>query len=295
MNEPADAFKNGAKSWLRVTPPVRPSQSDLCQFEAALCTRREQSVLIMGLTPELVDLSVSKKANRTTVMEVRAAAIEELPLVAKEDWGDVEFLRADWRSRNANLQGRFSLVLGHGSFVHLDFPDEWISVLQTLSTYLLRDGRIVLKVFCRPTSLGSLSQRMQQIGPTLTELTLIDPAVAHRKLSEITTSLKLHALAESIAEDGRIDQRAMQDKVNSLASHVKDNLGSPELWQTFEPDYGGATPSDYDDVRPLSAPPLKRCLETIEKAGFHVRAMSDRNEIFDGAFHFLHITRAERD
>ncbi len=276
-----------AAAWLRVTEPVRPSNADIKFFGRVLGSKLKPNVLVLGLTPELIDAALAISPRKISVIEIRQRAIRELVSLASQDWSSVDFIPASWMDELPDLHASFDVIVAHGSFVHLRYPSQWLGALRILRHYLAKDGRIALKLFSRPYFTQSVHERLSEYRSHILEIAETGETSSHRDFASITTVLKLSALSESILPSGEIDQQTLEIKIKELSREVRRLISGTELWEVFSSDYDAATPRDYDGVIPLSAPSINKCIELFCHAGFDVDVSECPDTRFVGAFHYI--------
>jgi len=231
--------------WNMVTEPIRPSTHDLHTFRSMIRAEDVRSILILGVTPELIDLAITESIEHIAVVDIRGHAFEDLKIHASKDWESVEFIHSDWRANVPHFAAAFNLILGHGSFVHLEYPDWWIKTLDLLNLYLINNGKIVLRTFFRPNRAIDFRIFFQDNVDTIIELSNDYSLSNAYSFAKLTTLLKLHALINSIRINGTIDQAALEANITWLFDQVERAIGSSDLWKVFASEFEGATPNEY--------------------------------------------------
>ena len=148
-----------ARQWSRVGPPLRPSPDDLAVAEAELRAwsattgRRDSTLLVLGVTPELCSLA--------TLETARGIAIDRSMDMIRAVWpgplrsGDLA-LCGDWR-RLPLAESSVDLVFADGCLSTLPFPAGYMEVCAELRRVLAANGRCVLRCFVQaetPEPLG---------------------------------------------------------------------------------------------------------------------------------------------
>ncbi len=151
-NEPS-YWNHLAQLWSLLGSPLRPhSQDVLIASEAAsnlaanLLHRSNLQALLLGVTPELASMSWPEGTHLT-------AADLEPGMLAKVWPGDSSTrtsICADWLSLPFP-DAAFDFVLGDGCLVLLEYPDAYIKLAHSLRRCIRDDGRLMLRIFCRPS------------------------------------------------------------------------------------------------------------------------------------------------
>ena len=126
-------------SWRIVGSPARPDAAQVEVFRSAVKTATR--VLVMGTTPELIDLLLDKAVDRITAVERDPDTIEAMRRLATKDWAGVELVPGDWLDPRPAWRSAFDLVLCDGGLIFLPFPDDWRAVLTVVGLVITRGSR----------------------------------------------------------------------------------------------------------------------------------------------------------
>ncbi len=134
---PNDHWLNLAGQWNRLGPPLRPCAEDVENFRQAMSDDAGRC-LLLGVTPELADISV-----QLTAIDNSAAMIDALwsgrPVAILGDWLDLPFAPAT-----------FNTVIGDGCLVLLAQPVQQRRLFEQLVRVIAPGGKILLRVFVSP-------------------------------------------------------------------------------------------------------------------------------------------------
>ena len=136
--------------WMQLAPPLRPSPEDIAALERLWNPPPAPRVLILGATPELIDLALRRGARRVVAMDWQAAVFPAMRALATTDWTGVESVVRDWREPMPELDGGIDTVFGDGSTALLTFPDDWTILFRTVYRYLVPGGQLLLRTGIRP-------------------------------------------------------------------------------------------------------------------------------------------------
>jgi hypothetical protein len=150
--EDAAAVERLLAIWDAIAPPIRPSRANVADVARLAGGLRGRDVLILGATPELIDLAVAECARRIVAMDWSAPAFAAMRRLGRRDWSGVETLCWDWREPCPALLGRMEAVLGDGSLILLPFPRDWERVFRRLHEMLRPHGVVVVRCAFAPTA-----------------------------------------------------------------------------------------------------------------------------------------------
>jgi SAM-dependent methyltransferase len=132
-----------------LAPPLRPAPEEIAVAARWWNTGPGARVLVLGATPELVDLALQKGASRVIAMDWQAPVFPAMRRLGRENWEQVESLVSDWRTFVPELEGALDLVVGDGSLTMVPFPEDWETVFRHLWRYLVPGGRVFLRLAIR--------------------------------------------------------------------------------------------------------------------------------------------------
>ena len=79
------------EDWRLTTWPIRPDAARVELFRSAM--QGASSVLVMGATPELIDMLLTEGVDRVAAIELHPETMEAMRRLASEDWSRVELRR----------------------------------------------------------------------------------------------------------------------------------------------------------------------------------------------------------
>ena len=133
------------ENWSMYGCPIRPGREDILLFQAKLKSVEEPRVLILGCTPELVDMVLEENPLRVTIMDWFPPNIAAMKKMATKNWSRVEVIIRDWRTPLDDLTDRYNIVLGDGPFTFLRFPDDYLLICRNLNRYVSDGGLVVIR------------------------------------------------------------------------------------------------------------------------------------------------------
>jgi SAM-dependent methyltransferase len=146
-----DHWKEHARQWGLIGPPLRPSHEDLAELESQLRPvlanhPSDGIVLLLGVTPELSHLVLE-------VLQLRLiAADRSLPMI-RSIWASSSphsaVVQADWRHLPIASNTAVA-VIGDGCFTTIGFPEDYRQVLNAISLALKPGGIFTMRFFASP-------------------------------------------------------------------------------------------------------------------------------------------------
>src|SRR4029079_2595766 len=82
-------------------------------------------VLVLGTTPELIDMLLGKGVDRIAAIERDPDTIEAMVRLATRAWAVVELIAGDCLDPRPAWRSALDLVLCDGGLIFLPFPDGW--------------------------------------------------------------------------------------------------------------------------------------------------------------------------
>jgi hypothetical protein len=201
-------------------------------------------------------------------MELRSAGLQAYRNLACAPF---EPINGDWRELRQECTNSFDVILGHGPFIFLKFPDEWISTLAVIRQYLVPGGIVVMRHFHVPPKgymfekhYDRLLQEFERSNKKAVE------AVRSREFLKTVTSLRCSAILGATQADGVVNQA----KLDQLMEHEKRDIGhryaGEGIWERMRDEFDYPTAAGYGSVRPLAAPRLDQAVETLERGGLRI-------------------------
>ena len=110
--------------WSRLTVPVRPGPEglDLYREQIDLFTRKQ--VLVLGATPELVDMALRLGADRVVSIERNPEIMAAMRQLGEEDWSSVQMVVGDWLEHRSEFHAAFNCIVCDGGLLFLEFPGQ---------------------------------------------------------------------------------------------------------------------------------------------------------------------------
>ena len=217
--------------WNILAPPLRPSIYDVGLYARGLENRRCESILIQGVTPELVDLALSRGASRVIAVNKEKAYFTAMRHFARQDWSRLEAVVGDWRTFIPELGLNLDAVLGDGTLTLLTFPVEWKKVLQHTHQYLAPGGLLILRLSFQPEEPFDLDRYMRGMISRLdARSSETDPEKRFEFLREVVADIRIAFGVGTAETKGAVDRNRRADWVRLFHEEFAARLGHWEEW-----------------------------------------------------------------
>jgi hypothetical protein len=282
-----DTVERTLDSWELTTDPIRPSRADLVHMTAEIKKRfAKPRVLILGMTPELVNMAHQAGAVRIVVMELRSIGLE-----AYRQLVDVPFeaINGDWREFRPECEQAFDVVLGHGPFIFLAFPDEWIATLSVVRRYLARGGVVIMRHFHVPPAGYPFATNYERLLREFEARTNDTDEVAwENEFLKTVTSLRCSAILGATQADGVVNQLELDRLMAYEKRDIEQRYSGRTIWRRMRDEFDYPTAAGYGSVRPLAAPRLDQVRGVLERGGLHIKDVTMIGEQpTPGSFSFI--------
>jgi hypothetical protein len=273
------------KTWTLMTDPIRPSETELIEMRRRMDVFTRPHTLVLGVTPELVDMVLMAGVEKPVVFEVRGEAIEALKRFARQDWSRVEFIIDDWRNFRPELAGKFDVVIGHGTFLFLAYPEEWVTTLGYFCRYLADDGRLIVRHFVLPPEGHPLEPNYRRILEAFERSSEGRGREERlRRFIEAVTDIRSSAILAATGDDGRVNHSSMSTSMGWVTEDLRRRYEGEYIWEMMGPEFTDTMPKGYEEVWPLAAPTWNHTEDFLRKSGFAVDVRFIGNRPAEGVF-----------
>ena len=162
----AQAIDRYIKDWNCLKSPYRPTQLGLLRYKLSLNSvslPENSSVLILGSTPELIDLAIRSGVKIIVRIDQSMEILDAMEQLAEEDWDHVESHSRDWLSDNPPLAGQFDLIWSDGGPLFLPFPSHWSTLFERVASWLKPGGLLETKIQSPPFGTEETERRRQAL------------------------------------------------------------------------------------------------------------------------------------
>jgi hypothetical protein len=263
--------------WRLATPPIRPYGARLEVFRAIAAGAG--SALVMGSTPELIDLLVRAKVDRVAAIDAHAETQEAMRRLASEDWSRVELVVADWRHRRPRWDAAFERVLCHGGLHFVAFPDGWREVLGIFHGYLRPGGRLVTSSFSVAlTAMTARDAYTEAVAAFEAERPGLGPERQERRFAELVSWLKGVTLHGAVEAGGMVCLDRSAEAARWIATSLRQRYSGPAFDRIIQAIFGRSNPVGRDGANLIAAPTREQVEAEMVRGGFDVEVLaSDRH------------------
>jgi SAM-dependent methyltransferase len=193
----------------------------------------EKRVLVLGATPELVDMALELHAETVISVERIPAVMEGMRRVATRDWSSVQMLPEDWLEDRPDFHSAFNCVVCDGGLLFLDYPSQWERLFELVRRNLEPGGVFVAKEWAEPPGdrdyddlVNALITAFKPEGAGQT------PEQTRTAYMGLASELRVATLVNATREDGSFDQRALVDRSDRLLAALERKFPDPHMIET---------------------------------------------------------------
>ena len=216
--------------WSNLKVPVRPGPEGLELYRKEMEKFADKQVLVLGATPELVDMAVRLGASRVVSIERNPEIMAAMRQIGREDWSSVELVVGNWLDDRSAFHGAFNYIACDGGLLFLDYPGQWNCLFELVYTYLTPGGAFVAKEWAEPKSAPDYeivkARLLEAFDKKLPDL---DDAQTIEAFIRMASELRLAAFIGVTNADGSFVQAPLVSRLNALFEELKDRYPDPVL------------------------------------------------------------------
>ena len=216
--------------WSKLTVPVRPGPEGLDLYREQMNRFARQHVLVLGATPELVDMALQLGAERVFCIERNPEIMAAMRQLGEEDWSEVQMIAGDWLEKRPEFHAAFNCIVCDGGLLFLEFPEHWERLFELVYDYLLPGGVFVAKEWAEPegsreyeTVKSDLIRMFEQQRPVKSD----EPEA--KAFIRLASKLRLAAFIGLTCEDGSFAQEPLVARLDALIEELEKRFPDPEL------------------------------------------------------------------
>lgn len=252
-----------------LTPPIRPSNAVVAEFRRHFEAAAGKPILILGATPELVDLANDFGCPHIVAMDWNADTFEAMRRIARTDWNRVRFRHGNWTISVPEFGGAFGCVACDGGPLFLRYPGEWRATSEAAYGYLEPGGRWVSRAVDWPSGDPPFEACLAlHVDEFLARRPRLDPDGELAAFKTLTVLIRVRSFHRVVDENGLIDQKEFARRNDYAACFLFEGFPEPRFREVVEMNLLRlARPSPHQSELVSIAPPeLARRL--IEEIGF---------------------------
>ncbi|MBC2715776.1 MAG: hypothetical protein HF978_10750 [Desulfobacteraceae bacterium] len=269
--------------WSLFDFPLRPGKEDLRAFKSLLPEIQTGQGMVLGATPELVDLLLGQKGLKVKIMDHFEASVKAMEILGHSDWSTVEISFSDWLTRADNLTAGINVILGDNAFLFLKFPNEWRKLIENLNSYLVEGGRIVARGFFKPGVTFNFQSYFDKSLSRIQAINQKSPSEADiRTFSKEISALRLCTALEAAGPYGLIDRKERNQRICSVKEKLAQSFDHPSCREIIEAVLFLETKKEGELI-PTSIPDWSEVKILFETSGFTIASdIPLENEDFPG-------------
>jgi SAM-dependent methyltransferase len=262
--------------WRALGPPLRPSPEDVEAFSQNWKAGEGLRVLILGVTPELVDLAVRKKSSRVIAMDCSRPAFTAMRIFGRENWDRVEALPNEWQIFLPDLEGTLDMVLGDGSLTMLAFPAEWEQILKNTHRYLGPGGRMILRLPFQPEEPFNLEMYMKETFSRFDhECAGAGDDQRLKLFRNLISEMRIAFGVASAGRNGVVDLNRRAEFVRRFHTEFAARYGHWKEWETVRIGMPPESEVRYSGKTGKAVPSWPAAVGLFERHGFAVAGVKE--------------------
>ena len=217
MNTENDQAKHFANVWGKLTAPVKPSEDGLRIYREEAERFSDKRILILGATPELVDMAVESGAEKIVSIERFPGVVAAMRQLGKKDWSSVDMVIGNWLEDRPDFHSAFNCILCDGGLLFLEYPAQWGQLFRIVRTYLEPDGVFVAKEWAEPPGIWDYDRMLQDhVAAFKEEASRLNLEQKHRAYIKLLSELRIIVFVNATQDDGSFDQDLLIERSDRL-------------------------------------------------------------------------------
>lgn len=218
--------------WNNLRVPIRPGPEGLDLYRNCMKRVAKKNILVLGATPELVDMAVELKASKIISIERNPEILEAMKQLGTYDWSNVQLIADDWLSEQPDFASSFDCIVCDGGVLFLEYPGQWERLFSLVNSYLVPGGLFVAKEWAEPPGdrdykqlKDALIREFEEESRDLNRQDMIE-------LYKIYASeLRLATMVGSTDNRGSFNQTVIVARLDSLIEELEQRFPDPEMIQ----------------------------------------------------------------
>lgn len=230
MTDADDEVRRYANVWRNLTMPVKPSEGVLGVYRQAMAGLDKKRVLVLGSTPELIDMAVGAGSERIVSIERSPTVIRAFRTLAEKDWSGVQSIVGDWLEDRPEFHGRFNCIMCDGGILFLEYPGQWDRLFKVAHSCLEPGGIFAAKGWAEPPGDWNYEDMVEaHIGAFKASRPDLDGDQVRASFIRLASILRLISLVRGVRPDGLFDQKILVEQADSLTERLEREFPDPEL------------------------------------------------------------------
>jgi SAM-dependent methyltransferase len=218
--------------WSKLCVPVRPGPEGLALYRSQMDRLRDKNILVLGATPELIDMALELAAGKVVSVERNPEIMEAMRQLGKRDWTGVQLVVGDWLEERPDFYSSFDCVVCDGGLLFLEYPRQWKRLFSLVYSYLAPGGVFVAKEWAEPPGerdynpfIEGMISRFEAESKNQTREKRIESYV------HLASELRLATFINATQKDGSFDQDLLVKRMDTLMDALIRKFSDPEMTQ----------------------------------------------------------------
>jgi SAM-dependent methyltransferase len=221
--------------WSKLRVPVRPGPEGLDLYRYQMKRLPGKHILVLGATPELVDMAIELKAEKVVSVERNPEIIEAMRQLGQKDWSMVRLVAGDWLEERPEFEASFDCAVCDGGLLFLQYPTQWEKLFRLVYSYLKPGGIFVAKEWAEPKGQRDYDQFV------LSMISSFETANKNKNRKEIieaymylASELRLATFINATRTDCSFDQDILVRRLELLMEDLMLKFPDPEMVEITE-------------------------------------------------------------
>lgn len=223
------------KMWGQLRVPVRPGIEGLELYRFQIQQFATKDILILGATPELIDMALELNADKVVSVERNPEVIEAMRQLGTQDWSRVQLIEGDWLEERPEFIGAFSCIVCDGGLLFLEYPGQWEQLFKLIHSYLMPGGVFIAKEWAEPIGQRDYDQFVaEMIDEFETNSVHQSPIERIESYTYLASELRLAIFIHATLDNASFDQELLVKRADALCEKLVQKFPDPQMVQTTE-------------------------------------------------------------
>ena len=218
--------------WSKLRVPIRPGPEGLDLYRDQMERFPEKNILVLGATPELVDMALELDATKVVSVEHNPEIMEAMREVGKKDWTKVQLVVGDWLEERPDFYSFFNCIVCDGGLLFLEYPGQWERLFKLAHNYLVPGGVFVAKEWAEPPGSPDYDQFKEElVGCFEAKSENQNRKEMIESYIRLVSELWLTTLIKTTRKDGTFDQGIVVKRLDTLTEELRQRFPDLEMIQ----------------------------------------------------------------
>ena len=221
--------------WSNLCVPVRPGPEGLDLYRTRMERFPEKHILVLGATPELIDMALELDAGKVVSVERNAEIMEAMRALGTKDWTEVQLVAGDWLEERPDFYASFNSIVCDGGLLFLEYPGQWEQLFKLVYSYLNPGGVFVAKEWAEPPGDRDYEPfKEKMIGRFEDKSKFQNREELIESYIRLASELRLATFIKTTRKDGSFDQKILVKRLDTLLEELGRRFPDPVMVQIAE-------------------------------------------------------------